>query len=85
MFDLGLNVTLNSDDPPMFSTTLTEEYQHAVNEMGMDLAQLEQMVRNAIQASLLGEAEKADLLETFAAENERLAGLYLAEWDASAV
>jgi adenosine deaminase len=77
MFDLGLNVTLNSDDPPMFSTSLTQEYQHAVNEMGMDLARLEQMVRNAIRASLLDEAEKADLLKTFAAENERLAGLYL--------
>jgi hypothetical protein len=35
------------------------------------------MVRNAIRASLLDEAEKADLLKTFAAENERLAGLYL--------
>ena len=27
MIELGLNVTLNSDDPPMFGTTLTEEYR----------------------------------------------------------
>lgn len=78
MFELGLNVTLNSDDPPMFGTTLTQEYLNAVEVMGMDLAQLEQMVRNGIRASVLGEAEQQDLLSTFAAENERLAGIHLA-------
>ena len=77
MFDLGLNVTLNSDDPPMFNTTLTQEYLNAVEVMGMELTALEQMVRNAIQASVLGEAERVDLLETFSAENERLAGVHL--------
>ena len=77
MFDLGLNVTLNSDDPPMFNTTLTKEYLNAVEVMGMELTALEQMVRNAIQASVLGEAERADLLETFNAENERLTGVHL--------
>ena len=77
MFDLGLNVTLNSDDPPMFNTTLTQEYLNAVEVMGMELTALEQMVRNAVRASVLGEAERADLLETFAAENERLAGVHL--------
>ncbi|MBG0787576.1 MAG: adenosine deaminase [Anaerolineaceae bacterium] len=77
MFDLGLNVTLNSDDPPMFSTTLTQEYLNVVEVMGMDLAQLEQMVRNGIRASVLGEAEQQDLLTTFKTENERLAGIHL--------
>jgi len=27
MIELGLNVTVNSDDPPMFGTTLTDEYR----------------------------------------------------------
>lgn len=77
MFDLGLNVTLNSDDPPMFNTTLTQEYLNAVEVMGMDLSQLERMVRNAIQASVLREAEKQDLLATFTGENERLRAIHL--------
>ncbi len=43
----------------------------------MDLAQLEQMVRNGIRASVLGEMEQQDLLMMFKAENERLAGIHL--------
>jgi aminodeoxyfutalosine deaminase len=27
MIEAGLNVTINSDDPPMFGTSLTEEYR----------------------------------------------------------
>jgi adenosine deaminase len=30
MIELGLNVTINSDDPPMFGTSLTEEYRNVV-------------------------------------------------------
>ena len=77
MLNLGLNVTLNSDDPPMFSTSLTEEYVKAVEVMGLSLAQLEGLVRNGINASTLGAAEKADLLDTFATENKRLAAIHL--------
>jgi adenosine deaminase len=77
MLALGLNMTLNSDDPPMFSTSLTEEYVKAVEVMGLSLAQLEGLVRNGINASTLGAAEKVDLLTTFAAENERLAAVHL--------
>jgi len=29
MLEEGLFVTLNSDDPPMFGTTLTDEYRRA--------------------------------------------------------
>ena len=77
MLNLGLNVTLNSDDPPMFSTSLTEEYVKAVEVMGLSLAQLEGLVGNGINASTLGAAEKADLLDTFATENKRLAAIHL--------
>ncbi len=61
----------------MFNTTLTQEYLNAVEVMGMDLAQLEQMVRNGIRASVLGEMEQQDLLMMFKAENKRLAGIHL--------
>ena len=36
----GLFVTLNSDDPPMFGTTLTQEYRRAASVLGLDRAQL---------------------------------------------
>ena len=34
----GLFVTLNSDDPPMFGTTLTEEYRRAASVLGLGRA-----------------------------------------------
>ncbi len=77
MIALGLNVTLNSDDPPLFNTTLTQEYLNAVEVMGLDLEQLNGLVENGISASCLAEPEKEDLRETFAEENERLAGIHL--------
>lgn len=77
MIALGLNVTLNSDDPPLFNTTLTQEYLNTVQVMGLDLDQLHGLVENGIAASCLAEPEKEDLCETFTQENERLAGIHL--------
>jgi adenosine deaminase len=73
----GLNVTLNSDDPPLFSTTLTEEYLKAVQVMGLTLEELQQLVNNAIHAALFSEEKKAALTAEFLEENERLAAVHL--------
>jgi adenosine deaminase len=70
MLDAGLLVTLNSDDPPMFGTTLTEEFLHAAQVLGIGLAQIQQLELNGIRASLLPAEEKLALecafLEQFA-------------------
>jgi adenosine deaminase len=57
----GLNVTLNSDDPPMFNTTLTQEYQQAVQTFQWDRAMLKTCVTNAVRAALLPEPAKTNL------------------------
>src|SRR5262249_32669473 len=49
----GLYVTLNSDDPPMFNTTLTNEYQRAAETLGFNAESLETLALNAVRASLL--------------------------------
>ncbi len=49
----GLYVTINSDDPPMFNTTLNDEYVRVAEEFGFDYAQMEQFVMNAVRATLL--------------------------------
>ena len=77
MMAMGLNVTINSDDPPLFSTTLTDEYLKAVGVMGLSLDDLHQLVRNAINAAMLPDEKKAALLAEFAEENERLAAVHL--------
>lgn len=53
MLDAGLLVTLNSDDPPMFSTTLLDEYRGA-HAMGLKPAELVQLARNGVTASVAG-------------------------------
>jgi adenosine deaminase len=63
LLDYGLNVTLNSDDPPMFNTTLTEEYSKCCEKFGWDRPFMERLVLNALDVSLLPEAEKAALRE----------------------
>ena len=60
MMALGLNCTVNSDDPPMFSTSLTEEYLYLASQ-GVPWEQLWALNRNALEVSFLGEEEKAPL------------------------
>ena len=63
----GLFVTLNSDDPPMFGTTLSNEYMMAATRLGLSRSQLAALAANGIQASFLGEEAKTSLLEEVAA------------------
>ncbi|MEX2324192.1 MAG: adenosine deaminase [Nitriliruptoraceae bacterium] len=47
----GVAVTINSDDPPFFGTTLTDELRIAANVLGLDRAGLAQLQTRAIDAS----------------------------------
>ena len=68
MLEEGLFVTLNSDDPPMFGTTLTDEYRRAASVLGLSRAQLAGPAANGVRASFLDAgAKQAKLL----AENRR--------------
>jgi adenosine deaminase len=68
----GLYVTLNSDDPPMFNTTLTDEYLAVAHALGWGAGDLEQLVLNALRAALLPAAARAELEAQFVAEFARL-------------
>ena len=61
----GIYVTLNSDDPPMFNTSLTNEFQIGVREWGWDKTLIRKLVFNAVDASLLPAAERAAMRLTF--------------------
>jgi adenosine deaminase/aminodeoxyfutalosine deaminase len=64
-FDLGLLVTLNTDDPAMFDTTLGREYQIAQQTFGFSDAQLKRLAMNSFEASFLPEAKKREYLKLF--------------------
>lgn len=61
LVEAGLCVTINSDDPPMFNTTLTDEYIAVAETFGYSFEQMRQFVHNAIDASFLPEEEKSAL------------------------
>ena len=63
MFDAGLMVTLNSDDPAMFQTTLAREYQIAHEVFGFTEDQLREVARNSFEASFLPPERKIQMLE----------------------
>jgi len=62
LLDAGLYVTLNSDDPPMFGTTLTDEYLKAASAFGLDVDDVRALVMRAGAATLLPDPAKSDLL-----------------------
>ena len=49
--DAGVVVTINSDDPPMFGTTLNHEYEVAADLLGLDRDGLKDLARTAVRAS----------------------------------
>ena len=51
MLDAGITVTLGSDDPPLFSTDLLTEYEHAAALADLDEDGLAQLARNSLRAS----------------------------------
>ncbi len=60
-WEAGVRVTLNSDDPPFFHTTLGQEYETASKVMGFDDAALNKMTRTAIEAAFVDEDTRAML------------------------
>jgi len=77
LWDAGLLLTVNSDDPPMFGTDLNHEYQILVEQFDFSQPELEKISLNAIQASNLSQGEKDSLAREFHEEFSKLANI---EW-----
>ena len=61
-FDQGLMLTLNTDDPAMFSTSLNQEYELAQKEFGFTDEHLRELARNSFEASFLPAERKLHFL-----------------------
>ncbi len=70
----GLYVTINSDDPPMFNTTLTDEYLRVAGTFGFDVETVKQLALNAVRASLLPESARTQMGLDFQREFAQLRG-----------
>ena len=70
-FDHGIMVTLNTDDPAMFSTSLSQEYQLAQDKFGFSDEHLRELARNSFEASFLPAEKKLEFLNLFDAAASR--------------
>lgn len=63
--DAGVRVTISSDDPPFFRTSLKREYEIAAEEFGFTEADINGMTRTALEAAFVDEPTRAALLARF--------------------
>jgi adenosine deaminase/aminodeoxyfutalosine deaminase len=70
-FDQGLMITLNSDDPAMFGTSLAQEYQLAQENFAFTDEHLRELARNSFEASFLPAEKKLEFLNLFDAAAAR--------------
>lgn len=61
-FDRGFRVTLNTDDRLMSDTSMTREFQIAVEQFGLSLADLEKITLNSIKSAFLHFDERIRLI-----------------------
>lgn len=72
MVEAGLIVTIHTDDPPMFGTTLDREYALVADNFGLSKQQLKQIALAGLKASWMDEDTKAKWLTEWSDEIDGL-------------
>jgi aminodeoxyfutalosine deaminase len=68
----GVPITINSDDPPLFNTTLNDDMQLLADPFHFDLDAINEMILNGVRYSFLPAGEKQGMEDAFRAEMDRL-------------
>ena len=61
LFEAGIRLTVNSDDPPLFGTDIDQEYALLESAFGFGAEEVAEITLNAVDAAFLPEPERADL------------------------
>lgn len=72
LHEAGVPVTVNSDDPPLFGTSLTEEVQLLDTAFGFSRGEVAAFMLRAVRCSFLSEERKAVLESEFREQMNRL-------------
>jgi adenosine deaminase len=65
LFDLGLRVTINSDDPEVLETNVNNEYRIAHEVLGMSMDDIATSTRYAFEASFIEESIKQRIWDKY--------------------
>ena len=61
LFDKGILITINSDDPTMFGSDLNDEFLLLFDEYNFTIPEIQQLTKNAVTASFAEESVKTQL------------------------
>ena len=61
LFDAGVKITVNSDDPPFFNASIAGEYE-VMSNLGLSDKELVSLTRNALESSFCDQLTKEKLL-----------------------
>lgn len=65
LFEAGVPLTINTDDPVFFATTMNDEYRLAAKAFGFSASDLTRITLDGVRATFLPEAEKLMMLRAF--------------------
>ena len=65
LYEHGLVVTINTDDPKMFGNSLAQEYAALVDVLGFTIAEIKNIILQGIRSSWLTPTEKEKLIKEF--------------------
>lgn len=65
LYGEGVSLTVGTDMPCVYHTTLNDEYRAVVEQCGFTTEELEDLALNAVRSSYLPEAAKAEMLAAF--------------------
>lgn len=65
LMSAGVSVTINSDDPTLFDTTLTHEYEICIQKLGLTLYDIKSSILTAFHHSFIPEEKKKVLFEKY--------------------
>ena len=74
----GIPITINTDDPPLFNTTLDDEVALLADPFGLDIAAIDQILLNGIRHSFLPAARRQHLEAQFEVDLTALKAIHLA-------
>ncbi|MGI8857637.1 MAG: adenosine deaminase [Thermomicrobiales bacterium] len=68
LHDAGLIITINSDDPPLFNTTLNDEVALLAAPFGLSVAAIDEILLNGVRYAFLPLARRRAMERSFRAE-----------------
>jgi adenosine deaminase len=77
LYEAGVPLTVNSDDPPLFNTTLNDEVALLASAFNFDIPTIDDLLLNGLHHSFLPTARKQEMEQAFRREMAELKATHL--------